>query len=153
MALAQKIRPKAAWLWGLAGMLALPVLSGCAYGGGYGGGYGYGGYGYGGYYDYGRYGYACGWNYDCDDWGHRRHRHRDHHGDGDNDGGDGHQHGGNDGPYQPGNGGSGNKPPPPLPPRHTQVFPRHYGDGMSNGGSPPSSRDQIYLPPQRDSRR
>lgn len=70
-------------LAGLAGLLALPLLAGCAYDDGYypppsGYGYGYGSYGYGGY---GYYGNPC-WPYGCDDY----HHHHHHWGDDDNDG-------------------------------------------------------------------
>ncbi len=96
MSLAQSLRPTLARLSGLAGILGLSLLAGCAYQGGYydpspgyGYDYGYGGYGYGygGYgYGYGGYGYGYGspcWPYGCNDWKHRHHRR--HHWDDDND--------------------------------------------------------------------
>lgn len=96
MSLVQSVRPTAARLVRLAGMLALPLLAGCAYDDGYYGpsssyGYGYDNgydYGYGGYgYSYGYYGNPC-WPYGCSDRRHRHHRHN-HWDDDDND--DSHQ--------------------------------------------------------------
>ena len=131
--------------------LAVPLLAGCAYDDGYydDGYYGRPDYGYGyGYYGYG-YGYPCGWPYDCDRWHHRRHHH--HHGDDDDDG---NQHGGDDG---------GSSPPPGNPGGHaSNVIPRteflNPPDVESPGSPPRSDRrgtppGQIWIPPQRDSRR
>jgi len=112
MSIVQRFRPRNVRYSVLAGMLALPLLAGCAYEGDYygssydngygydyGNDYGYGGYdyGYGGYgYGYGGYGYGYGyygspcWPYGCDEWDHRHHRHHDR--DDDSDDNDSHHH-------------------------------------------------------------
>lgn len=148
MSFAKSLRPKAARLAGLAGLLALPLLAGCAYDDGYygpsssygygyyGPDYGYGGYGYG--YSYGYYGNPC-WPYGCDDWRHDRH-HRHGWGDGDGDGDNSHHHGNGDA-----NGGR----PPGGPTDHAGGSP----DRQTQGGIRERSGDTIWILPQRDSKR
>jgi len=163
MSLVQLFRPTKVRLAGVAGMLALPLLAGCAYEGGYYGssdnygynygddygydGYGYGyGYGYGGY-GYGGYGYPC-WPYGCDDFDHRHRRHHDRDDDNDNDGH--HHHGGDAGMNEPRfdpNRHAGNFPRQPQ--QRNLVEPR----GPARGVQPPSSPVPFWIPPPRDSRR
>jgi len=159
MSFVHLLRPTAARLAGLAGMLALPLLASCAYDDGYyGPSYGYGydygpDYGYGGYgYSYGYYGNPC-WPYGCGDW---QHHHRRHHWDGDgddhdhdHDNGHQHQHGGgvgtNDGPrFDP---RSQNKPHYVIPPSANNDRP-----GRSNPVRRQPSSPYVWVPPQKDSK-
>src|SRR5262245_60532978 len=111
MSFSKSLRPKAAQLAGLAGLLALPLLAGCVYDDGYygpsssygygyyGPDYGYGGYGYGSGYGY--YGNPC-WPYGCGGYGHNH-----HHGWGDDDDDNNHHHHHGSGSGAGGGGGTG----------------------------------------------
>lgn len=125
--------------WRVVGILALPMLAGCAYDGGYGGPPAV----YGPAYGYGGYGYSCGWRYDCDDWGHRYHKHHryqrrhvDHDGD--------HRRHDDDGSDRP---------------RRHAADTRPRSGGEVEGGGPErgerraSPPGQIWVPTGRDSRR
>ena len=160
MSFAQSLRPRLVRLSGLAGILGLPLLAGCAYqdgyydpSPGYGYDYGYGGYGYGGYgyggYGYGGYGYGspC-WPYGCNDW-HRHHRH--HHWDGDDDNDDSHQHRRGAGM---GMGGSSRfDPGKPQGQPHYVVPPSANNDAPKQPRSGrPSTTPYVWVPQQKDSK-
>lgn len=151
-------RPTAARLAGLAGMLALPLLAGCAYDNGYyepsysygsdyGPDYGYGGFGY----SYGYYGNPC-WPYGCGDWRHRHHDHDDDDHDHDNDHDNGHQQHGS---------GVGMNHGPRFDPDRPQNKPHFVVPPSANNRGPgqasPERRQQpaspfIWLPQQKDSK-
>ena len=157
MSFSKSLRPTAARLAGLAGLLALPLLAGCVYDDGYYGpssSYGYGydygpDYGYGGYgYGYGYYGNPC-WPYGCGGYRHHRHHHWDD--DDDNDGGHQHHRGAGTGLSH------GQTVDPSSSPRTKPhyVVPPSADNSAPNGPSPgrraPSS-PYVWIPQQKDSK-
>jgi hypothetical protein len=152
MLLAQSLGVTRGRMAAFVGVLALPLLAGCAYDGAYydsgyyddGYGYGYGGaYGYGGY---GYYGSPC-WPYGCDDWGHRHHRH--HHWD-DDDNNDPHHH-----HHHGGSAGMPGSIPPRTPGSTPPAGPSPQVNNVRNRNNTPMIRSPEGAPvwiPQRDSK-
>jgi hypothetical protein len=163
MSFSKSLRPTAARLAGLAGLLALPLLAGCVYDDGYygpsssygygyyGPDYGYGGYGYGSGYGY--YGNPC-WPYGCG--GYRHHR---HHGWGDDDDNNHHHHHGSGSGAGAGGGTGGGPPtnPGPPPPRQPYVVRVQPDDDRVSPNQPSPGRrapssPYVWVPQQKDSK-